>query len=233
MINTKLNNISFGSKLNPISPFTINTDNGQLFVKEIDVSNITDKKSRELTKFFCDSFIDNTKDPFLLKFKNKNTLDYIGYLVTVFNYYTKIFNRDDGHTTLLEARDKNNKLCGAVLTNTFDEQPLHDEKICFLNALAVDENYRKKSVGKILMNKALESAQKAYDDVFVSAEALAEKFYTKNGYRHLEYDNLAEKYVIDEMNINNDYPTYTKYMTKKLNNNNKDCFVRLYNNKNR
>ena len=47
MINTKLNNISFGSKLNPISPFTINTDEGQLFVKEIDVSNITDKKSRD------------------------------------------------------------------------------------------------------------------------------------------------------------------------------------------
>jgi len=228
MIGTNFNKISFGSAKNPVKPFVINTDKGQLFVKETNVKNIDESETKLLTKFFADNFIDNTNDPLLLQYKNKNTLGYIGYLLTLFNYYTKIFQKDDGHTTLLEAKDENGKLCGAVLTNTFDEEPLYDDKICFLNALVVDKEYRKNNVGKILMDKAINCSKEIYDDIFVSAEALAQNFYIKQGYRHLDYDNPFEKYVIEEMNINDDYPEYIKYMTKKIKKNDENGFIRLY-----
>lgn len=230
MINYQLKNISFGSKLNPVKPFVINTDKGQLYVKEVDVNSISDSNSKELTKFLTDNFIDNTNDPNLLQYKDKNTLGYIGYLLTLLKYYTNIFNNDDGNTTLLEARNEDNKLCGAVLTNTFDESPLYDDKVCFLNALVVDEEYRKNNVAKTLMDKAIECSKNVYDDVFISAEALAEDFYKKQGCRNLEYDNPFEKEIIDIMNINDDYPDYIKYMTKKIKDSNENCFIRMCNN---
>lgn len=230
MLNQPIKHISFTSRINPVKPFTINTDKGQLFVKEVDVNKITDSNTKELTKFFADNFIDNTNDPNLLQYKNKNTLGYVGYLLTLLKYYTKIFSNDDGHTTLLEARNDENEVCGAILTNTFDEEPLYDDKVCFLNALVVDEKYRKNNVAKTLLEKSIDCSKDVYDDIFITAEALAEDFYIKQGYRNLEYDNPFEREIIEIMDIDGDYPEYIKYMTKKIKKNNENCFLRMYNN---
>ena len=59
---------------------------------------------------------------------------------------------------------------------------------------------------------------------------ISEDFYKKQGCRNLEYDNPFEKEIIDIMNVNDDYPDYIKYMTKKIKDSNENCFIRMCNN---
>ncbi len=214
--------VTFGSHNNPVPKFSIKTDNGTLYVKEFTVKDaVYNTKIYELTKFFTDNFIYNTNDPSLTKYKNpENFENYLDLLDRMTKYYKKMFVEDDGNLTALEARNAIGELCGAVITQTFKDScsGLGDSKTCYVDSVAVKKKYRHNHVGRILMEKAINCSKDVYSDVFLASDNLAVPFQLKNGYRIMNYQNPAEKKVIDRINkFRGDYPDYITFMDKKLN----------------
>ena len=215
--------VTFGSQNNPVPKFRIKTAKGTLYVKEFTLKDARyDFKMYELSKFFTDNFIYNTNDPSLTKYKNpENFEQYLDMLDRTTKYYRKMFYEDDGNLTVLEARNATGDLCGAVITQTFKDEcsGLSDNKTCYVDSVAVKKKYRHNHVGRILMEKAINSSKDVYTDVFLASDNLAVPFQLKNGYRVMNYKNPAEKAVIDRINkFRGDYPDYITFMDKKLNN---------------
>ena len=210
--------INFTSKNNPIKPFFVNTPKGELQImefKEMDASSI--RKSKSLAKFFLDSFIGNTNDPWFLSLK-KDKAKYLNAVERFSDYYRNMFKKDDGNLTMLIARNDKNKLCGAVVTNTLNESGVNDCFTCYVDSLAVSPKYRKCGVGKLLMEKAI--SKDVYSDSFLASDNMAVPFQLKNGYRALDYSNPNEKKIIDKINADRgDYPEFVTFMYKKLKDN--------------
>ncbi len=220
-ISSKNRAVTFGSQNNPVPKFRIKTENGTLFVKEFTQKDARyDTKIYELSKFFTDNFIYNTNDPSLTQYKNPENFEkYLDMLDRITKYYKKMFIEDDGNLTALEARNAIGELCGAVVTQTFkdDFSGLRDSKTCYVDSLAVRKKYRHNHVGRILMEKAINCSKDVYTDVFLASDNLAVPFQLKNGYRIMDYNNPAEKEVIDQINkFRGDYPDYITFMDKKL-----------------
>ena len=237
MLVSKISNsndsIKFKSKNNPVQKIQIITDKGALLVKEVNDKYIAnEEKIKEITKFFTDSFINNTNDPSLTKYKNpQNYKKYISLLERTSSYYKQMFVEDDGNLTLLEARNSLVELCAAFLTNTFkDFSGIFDNRTCYVDSIAVRKDYRAKHVASILMDKAIECSEGIYTDVFLASDNLAVPFQLKNGYRIMDYNNEPEKAVIDKINkFRGDYQKYITYMDKRLDNTTEPWFLRIYN----
>ena len=237
MLVSKISNsndsIKFKSKNNPVQKFQIITDKGALFVKEVNDKDIAnEEKIKEITKFFTDSFINNTNDPSLTKYKNpQNYKKYISLLERTSSYYKQMFVEDDGNLTLLEARNSLGELCASVLTNTFkDFSGIFDNRTCYVDSIAVRKDYRANHVASVLMDKAIECSEGIYTDVFLASDNLAVPFQLKNGYRIMDYNNEPEKAVIDKINkFRGDYQKYITYMDKRLDNTTEPWFLRIYN----
>lgn len=226
--------INFSSRNNPIQHSRIITKKGALFIKEVTDKDISDEgKLKEITKFFADNFINNTKDPSLTKYKDpKNYNKYISMLDRIKNYYRQMFIEDDGNLNVLEARNSVGELCGAVVTNTFkDISGLYDNKTCYVDSVAVRNEYRKNHVASMLMNKAIDASKGVYTDVFLASDNMAVPFQLKNGYRVMDYNNVPEKAVIDIINkFRGDFPDYITFMDKRLDEKSEPWFLRIYNN---
>ncbi len=209
------------------------TKKGALFVKELTDNDIADERNlKEITKFFADNFINNTKDPSLIQYKDpKNYNKYISMLDRIKNYYKQMFIDNDDNLSVLEARNSVGELCGAVVTNTFkDISGLFDNKTCYVDSVAVRKDYRKNHVATILMDKAIACSKGIYTDVFLASDNMAVPFQLKNGYRIMDYNNKPERAVIDKINkFRGDFPEYITFMDKRLDENSEPWFLRLYN----
>lgn len=226
--------VSFGSKNNPVEKFQIKTDKGTLFVKEFTEKDAQyNSRIYELTKFFADNFIYNTNDPSLTRYKDPENFEkYLDMLERMTSFYKRMFKNDDGNLTVLEARNSAGELCGAVVTQPLDDiSGVKDSQTCYVDSVAVRKDYRRSHVGKILMDKAIECSKDVYTDVFLASDNLAVQFELKNGYRILNYENEAEKAVIDTLNeCRGDYPDYITYMDKRIDesNNSKPWYQRVF-----
>lgn len=226
---------SFGSKNHPVEKFQIKTNKGTLYVKEFTNKDAQyDTKIYELTKFFTDNFIYNTKDPSLTQYKNPENFEkYLDLLDRIKKYYKQMFEEDDGNLTALEARNAIGELCGAVITQTFkDYSGIQDDKTCYVDSVAVKKEYRKNHVGQILMEKAINCSKDIYTDVFLASDNMAVPFQLKNGYRIMDYSNKEEKAIIDYLNkFRGDYPDYITFMDKRLDETNQTepWYKRIYN----
>ena len=211
--------LSFTSRNNPVPDFKIKTQKGELTVKEF---TIEDAKNRndllELTEFFVKGFMSNTEDPKYTQFNNeKNKQGYLYKLNAMADYYGDMFKVDDGNLTVLVAKDSKGELAGAVIANTLNEAGVHEKSTCYIDSIAVAQEYRKNKVGQILENKAIECSKDIYQDVFLASDNLAVGFQLKNGFRILDYTNPAEKRVIDKINLERcDYPDYITFMDKSI-----------------
>lgn len=217
--------INFKSRNNPVTPFVINTQKGNLFVKEFREADAkSQKQSEKLAKFFVDGFISNTKDPWFLSLKDQNNKNKYKDAIKHFGeYYSSMFKKDDGNLTILVARDYKNKLCGAVVTNTLNEAGVVDSQTCYVDSIAVDPVYQKQGIGKLLMEKAISCSKDIYTDSFLASDNMAVAFQERNGYKALDYTNPSERKIIDKINaIRGDYPEYVTFMHKTLKNNNKN-----------
>ena len=225
--------ISFSSKNNPIPPFKIMTSKGVLFVKEFTEKDaVYDEKLKELTKFFSDNFINNTKDPSLIQYKNpQNYNKYVELIDRIKKYYKQMFVEDDGNLTFLEARNSVGELAGAVVTNTFrDISGLFDNKTCYVDSVAVRKDYRKNHVATNLMDRAIGCSKGIYTDVFLASDNIAVPFQLKNGYRIMDYNNEPERFVIDKINkFRGDFPDYITFMDKRLDESAEPWYLRIYN----
>lgn len=217
--------INFKSRNNPVTPFVINTQKGNLFVKEFREADAkSQKQSEKLAKFFVDGFISNTKDPWFLSLKDKNNKNKYKDAIKHFaKYYSSMFEKDDGNLTILVACNEKNKLCGAVVTNTLNEAGVVDSQTCYIDSIAVDPVYRKQGIGKLLMEKAISCSKDIYTDSFLASDNMAVAFQERNGYKALDYSNPLERKIIDKINATRgDYPEYITFMHKKLKDNSKD-----------
>ena len=222
-ISSKRYTPAFGSQNNPVSKFQIKTDKGTLYVKEFTYKDARyDTKMYEMAKFFTDNFVYNTNDPSLTQYKKPENFEkYLNMLDKITKYYKEMFLEDDGNLTALEARNAIGELCGAVITQTFNDthSGLSDNRTCYVDSVAVKKQYRHNHVGRILMEKAINCSKDVYTDVFLASNNLAVPFQLKNGYRIMNYNNPSEKAVIDEINkFRGDYPDYITFMDKKLDN---------------
>jgi ribosomal protein S18 acetylase RimI-like enzyme len=212
-------NLSFTSKLSPIKPFTINTKNGRLFVSEATKKDFSSRNfCKNLSKFFCQNFASHTKNPDWLIFNNSSHREIRNAILETFSKSIQSKFRDNDNTlTILVARDSHNKIQGACISHGFDEVPASKTTTCYIEDIAVSPKFRGFGVGKILLDKTLKSAQKTFTDVFLTGEALAEGFYRKLGFTHLNPKNKLQKNIIDYLaHERSDFPQYIKFLTKPL-----------------
>lgn len=215
----RVDNVYFSSLNNPVKRFKIYTPKGKLHVEEVRLKDKSVKFSYNISKFINDNFIDGSCDPLWKDYlKPENSLLYIGKNERYAKYLRDIFKTDDGNTTLLIAKDSQNNIKAAALSLSFNDVPsLKDSRLCSVDALAVDRDYRKFSVGKILMNKSLKSAQQAFTDAVLTGYNKAVPFYKKLGFEILPEDTAKKRFFYSEIcKTREDIPEYTQIMYMPL-----------------
>lgn len=212
-------NQSFKSRAYPIKSFVVSTPNGKLTISEAGRRDFRKRKFTEkLAKMLCRNYASLTNDPSWLKFNNPAFSDEC-------NRYIRRYSRDlqkrikmnDENTTLLLVKDKKNKLQGACFAYGFNDVPGAQDNVCYIEALAVNKPYRGFNIGRILVEKVLDSAKNRFTDTFLAGELLAKGFYKKLGFKPLSENNYDQKTVIDYISRQRcDYPKYVDFLTKPL-----------------
>lgn len=210
---------NFTSLNNPIKPFIVKTKRGKVFVRELGANDLRKKGVIEkLTKLFIKNFASSTNDPGWFIFNNPNEAEKCSKIFNNFldSMKGRLLN-PNGNLTLLAVFDKNKRLQGACMSFGFDEVPTGKKSVCCIESLAVNKLYRGEGLGKVLVNKTLSSAKKTFTDVFLVGENLAEGFYKKLGFKHLDSNDKAQKTVINFIAQDRwDYPDYVSFLTKPL-----------------
>lgn len=220
-INIKQNQTCFGSKNKPVEPFEINTKQGKLFVKEMNADNYFPKEdASNLVKLFIDNFIDGSTSPRWRKYKNPANKEKYETLIQKYTGYIKhLLVNDDGNTTILMAKDSKNNIKAGIISMNYNEiRGLEDKKTFYLDALAVDRQYRNNNVATTLINQALETAKNIFSDVVLIGENKAVPLYTKLGFTRPDTTNAKINAVVEKIQKScADVPRYRKLMHKVLN----------------
>jgi len=213
------NSVTFTSRANPVKPFIIYTSKGMLHFKEPSMRRIHSRGFiKNLAMFFCKNFASLTNDPFWKPFgKAKLSKEYKQHFKAQVAYFKKILHSSDDDITLLLATDKKNKIQGAILSFGFEDVPGCKKSVYYIEDLAVNPKYRKNGIGKVLIEKTLDSVKNVFTDAFLTGEVLAEGFYKRLGFNHLNPADAAQKSVIDYLaKIREDFPNYVSFLTKPL-----------------
>ena len=214
-INTQLN---FQSKANPVTPFVLRTKHGRLNVAEVTARDLRREGFMEnLTKFFCKNFASSTNDPAWKVFAKHNSFNYGNDLQNFIRYYASRIKYGDENMTLLLAKDKRNKIQGACLSYGYKSVPGANDKVCYIDSIAVNQQYRGFKLGELLINKTLESAQKVFTDAFLTGDKVACGFYEKLGFKSLDRKDSAQNTIINYISHRrSDYPEYVDLLTRPL-----------------
>lgn len=216
---TRYKNTSFTSKCNPIKPTTIKTQLGKVRIYEpTDKEIFKQDFLLEVADVFVRNFSTFTNDPaWLIYSKPGNEVLYKEQIKHFRNYLLSSILKDDGHLSLLVARDKNKKLCGACISRGLDEIPGTFKNTMYIDSIAIDENFRKNGIGKIFMDKSINADKNHFTDIFLVGELFAKGFYEKLGFKTLNPKNSNQKKVIDYIAIDReDYPDYVSLFHKPL-----------------
>ena len=213
------NSSSFKSKAYPINSFTVKTKRGKLKICEVTQKDLRRENFiPNLTRFFCKNFASLTKDPAWKAFQRKNGIHDEHILEDFIKYYTAKINSNDKNMTLLLAKDKRNKIQGACLSYGCDRIPDAADITCYIDSIAVNPAFRGFKIGKILLEKTLESAKNKFTDAFLTGDKEAHGFYKKMEFVPLSADDIAQKNIIDFIEKRrSDYPKYVNLYTKALN----------------
>lgn len=210
---------TFGSKLFPVRNFRIITPKGDLLIREIRLKEKSNHFSNKISKFFNDNFIDGATDPLWKKYAEPRMKQaYQEKNARYAKYLRDVFKMDDGHTTLLVALDKKNRIKAAAMGMTFNEsKAFYDPRLYSLDALAVDKQFRGLGIAQILLNNVLGCVEKSHTDVVLTGYEKAIPFYKKNGFSIFNPDNKKKQAFYEEIKRErDDIPRYTKVMTKPL-----------------
>ena len=210
--------VTFGSRYNPIKPFVIKTKRGRLWFAEATEKELVNEKFLEkLTKFFCKNFASSTNDPGLRVFTQVGSNNYNNAIENSKKYYIDKLRKNNENLTLFLAKDKNNKIQGACFAYNFDELPELMDSVYYIDSIAVSPQFRKLKLGRLLLDKTIESLSQQVSDIFLAGDKLASGFYKALGFRSLNGDNPAEKTIIDYIARRRaDYPAYTDLFTKNI-----------------
>lgn len=220
-INTTQNKACFGSKNKPIEPFEIDTKQGKLFIREMNADNYFPKEdANNLVRLFIDNFIEGSGSPRWKKYNKPANKEKYETLIKKFTGYVKhLMVNDDGNTTILVAKDsKNNIKAGIISMSCKEISGLEDNKTFYLDALAVDRQYRNNNVATTLINQALETAKGIFSDVVLIGENKAVPLYAKLGFTRPDTTNSKINTVVEKIQKSStDVPRYRKLMHKVIN----------------
>lgn len=209
--------------LSVIKPFEINTSRGNLFFKELKPK---DSKStnqvHNLAKFLINNFIDSSIDPDWNELQNLANKDYYKNVIEDYETFIKaILKNNYGKSTILVAKDTKKHIKASIITFEFNEfKGIEDPKTLYLHSMAVDKEYRKNNIGKILIDKAIEKDKETFTDVFLTAYNNALPFYKKLGFEQLDTTNPKIKIISDKIQeTRTDFPQYVTFMSKTLDKN--------------
>ena len=159
---------SFGSLNRPVESFSIFTRKGELRVTELNRRNMTFDKLFKTAVLFNRNFNDALGERELNPTKGATR---------VANLYKRFFKNDDGNTTLLVARNKKGGIKAAVLSyRSADGESL------YVDSIATDRDYRGCGIGKILLDKVIETGEGIFGKVMLFAYKSAYGFYLKDGF---------------------------------------------------
>jgi len=218
-INNIQNSPSFSSLRCPVKPFTIQTSKGTLYCSEIDYTKVYKTSFyKKLGQFFLDIFANTSSHPFWEKCR-KPTIDkdvYDDYINSSISDYRKFFSDPD--TTLIFAKDKRNRLIGAIYTRKlYLDHKIKDEDTLYIDGLAVNPKYRNFNVGRTLLEKVLNTSKERFSQTFLVAYKESSKFYEKLGFEYMDPKSNAQKFAIKKLShIRIDYPKYADFMQKDL-----------------
>lgn len=218
MYGNVISTINFKSKANPIRPFVIKTPKGKLNISEVSVKDIRcDKFMENLTKFFCKNFATATDDPGWRIFIQSGSANYLSAIRNFKKYYLSKLKSNNEHLTLLLARDKNKKIQGACLSFPLEEIPGATQTTCYIDSIAVNPVYRNLNIGRLLLEKTLESAKNVFTDVFLTGDKSAAGFYSSLGFDVLNKNDSFQNVIINYVSKRRfDYPDYIELFTKPL-----------------
>lgn len=189
----KINNVSksdnkllkFGSRNNPIAPFVIQTLKGPLFVSEIKQKDIPQTVNFELdclTKSVKAWMPYQKDDDYYKEF-------FLGFLSKILNHCKR---RKDGNSTILIAKDTDNQVKSLFVMQSLDTSILkniRDPKTGYIDSCFVSEEYRSQGIGKILVDKLIETCKGTFSDIYLAADNAAVNFYKKTGFAPLDTTN--------------------------------------------
>lgn len=189
-------NLNFSSRNNPVKPFTLKTKAGNLSCFEIPAKKLCNSpKLYEISHFFCKNFASLTEDPYWLSYNKPYNKESIAR--GFFNYLNSKILRDDGNLTMLVAEDENNIVQGACLSYTYDALPSTIKNLCYVDSIAINPEFRKNNVAKILLEKTGDINKRTFTDIFLTGEVLAKDFYKKLGFSELNKNDKSQRCFIN------------------------------------
>jgi len=213
-------NYSFTSRNNPVDTFKIATKLGDIIVEEVNYDrDITPKFIKRLTSFFCKNFGADTADPFWNRYKNGTPEQKQELFDIIEKYYTGIFKEEKANhnTTLLVAKDKDNKIQGACLTTPCYEIPGAEDITLYIDSIATNKKFRGLFLAKRMLLKTMAANSKTYSDSFLTAAVESAGFYEKLGYKKLNKKSPAQKNILNYIATHRrDYPDYMTPMSMPL-----------------
>lgn len=233
--NTKSNNqyINFGSKNKPISPFKINTTQGELVTKEMKTNEIyTDEELHSMSKFFVDNLIDGSTHPGWKKYlKPNNNYKYENRINEFVNFLKFLFKEDNPNTTVLIAKNNNNEIkAGIVAFRFYHIKKIEDPKTLYVYSVAVDKSYRNNGIASIMMKKVLSAAKGFFTDTILMAYNKAIPLYSKLGFSKPDVTDPKIKPILDIFTSEStSMPRYAKLMSKVIDKKEIRCWERMFN----
>ena len=209
---------SFTSYNNPIKSFDLYTPKGKLHFYEINSRHQPNNGfCRKLAEFFIEIFANTSSHPYWGTITNTKGVAFIDRVADEAKRIKKVMRSKD--STVLLAKDKAKNIVAAIFSKSLNESPLvKDSDTLYIDAIAVNPEYRGSSIGKIMMTKVLESSARRFSDAFLVSYRESVPFYKKLGFQALDYyKNPNSQFLISEMAKERlDYPEYAEFMELPL-----------------
>lgn len=205
--------VSFGSKNCPIEPFTVNTKNGPIFVAE---QSIQDSRAAAVFSTNCGI------EAFPYWRQILSTKEKISEQVDCFQFtHYRCLNKKDGNSTILIGKDSQNKIRALFSMQSFENihginTALSDRKTGYIEECMIDSKYRSLGLGKILLEKLMETTKGHFTDVMLLSEDKASVFYKRNGFSDINLENSIIKKFSDCIFANQFVEEHSTILTKSL-----------------
>lgn len=212
------NNISFGSLNYPIAPFKVMTKKGEIFAEEI--LSTRPELITELRRA-ANFSVDAAQKVFAAFDKSWNfASDNDKLLEQLFSRdrYSKALKSADA--SILIGTDGNKDIKALFILQDLEEHllkasdlgELQSKKIGLVQECMVDEEYRSQGLGKIFMDKLLQSI-KPFSDIVLIANNAAVNFYARAGFKDTSnfnsVTNKLNQYLLTSLYKGCDYNNYT------------------------
>ena len=213
-------NTNFKSLKHPVKRFKISTSTGNIRFNEVKFDKFYSNKTlKKIATFFLDNFAHQSAEP-NWKYYRKTNPEFIplAYKWQIENFCQQFINlyQNQDATMLIGKNDKNQIVAG-ILSAPFNLSPeMQNERMLYVDMLAVDKNYRKNHIATTLIDKVIEKTKQLYDNIFLVSYNESVPFYEKIDFKHLP-EKGNKRFIKNLSEYRTDYPEYASFLIKKVN----------------